>query len=1381
MEEFQSIYGDCSPDKLIRWKNKLLDLTLSSGLVNLRVVGVSPKAGFLLSDDLYHFYDMAKTGNMMIFSSCPAEYRCPVYLDSEDHVPAPDLSDMATGAESCKSVIQNALKQNIVYMGYEKDVAEELLNRFIKADKEYRSQFGTGILYLSFGVVGWIDEKIGKRYYAPVLLLPVVCAKSGEQYRAVYEGTEIFLNAAVTELLKIRFGLTIQGLFPMPMGEDDKPDLRQILVNLRLICKNCRSVEVFNYASIGIFQFSQYLLWNDLDKYAEVFRNHPVIRSMIENIPLVSDNLSAEELEKQENELFLPMSADQSQIEAVRQALKGQSFVLHGPPGTGKSQTITMMLANYIGNGKAVLFSAEKNSAWRVVYERLSALGLKDFCMPLNTDDGKANTAGNFLSHYEYLMELTAGEYSNYKDVSNAVETQKAELEEMLSVFEQKTEGGKRLLDLLAYMTRHNNARKPVRVKGSGRVASLSKTDLIPGRSLTGNKAAGYTGAETPSVDEMKKLLQGDYREKLQLLKDTAYIGTLLGDPEQFPLAGWTGLQYRYGLVDSIRNLTEEYLIWLDDLECIFENICLMAEAQEEELLHKERKNDENKYRELTPKVVFDQLIHISEIPEEVCRFPNFYVKLLTWQKYLDIKDAVQILNRLTNPGFLELNLEERQTRWERIRHKVDTGSKIARMDMKADVRRYMKNPSFTERDYDDALAAGILVKNSGLPTKLSFSFSLDKEETIRVLKVVEKYFSKGILIPLIPGQKELLMEYSQILKEYYSFTEKMSRDLNCRIPFWNGETEFEIARQEAERWSKACEQLREWCHYSELKNICLQKGLGSWIAKIEAGEKIETVCSEIEKTCNAYLADKIFKENHRISDFAGYRYEILAENLDKLMQEYFEACAKEIRCRQIHRIRRALADPANAEQIILLKKMIVSRGKGLSIRSVIENVGHLLVQMTPCMIASPMQAAQCIPLNEIYFDHMVLDEASQLQTARAVGLIVRSHHSIVVGDPHQMPPTDFFGTSYTDEEADFKEADQESILMDFIALNMPDFYLKWHYRSHHESLIEFSNKNYYDGKIITFPSVDAFQSRVNTVFCNGIYDRGAGMTNRIEAEKLVDYMVSQLSKSDRRSYGVITFNSRQQVLIQRLIEKRCDENERFSEALLSMEERGESVFVRNLESVQGDERDVILFSIGYGPDQEGKILMNFGPLARQGGYRRLNVAVTRAKDEMILFTSLKSHDMKLNEMTPRGVKDLKKFLEYAENGSMEPINKHGKRISENQEQQSELPEDGFRKTVCEFLSDHHIPYGVGIGQSDLRIDIAVYSEKKQCYVLGIILNSKAIGGRFSIYDSEVGMMKKLSADRWKIIRMWTIDWIENPEKEKKRLLHMIEQVMREG
>ena len=272
-------------------------------------------------------------------------------------------------------------------------------------------------------------------------------------------------------------------------------------------------------------------------------------------------------------------------------------------------------------------------------------------------------------------------------------------------------------------------------------------------------------------------------------------------------------------------------------------------------------------------------------------------------------------------------------------------------------------------------------------------------------------------------------------------------------------------------------------------------------------------------------------------------------------------------------------------------------------------------------MLMSPISVAQYIDPSFPKFDLVIFDEASQIPTCEAVGTIARGENVVIVGDPKQLPPTSFFASNRIDED-NIENEDLESLLDDCLAVSMPQEYLKWHYRSRHESLIAYSNMQYYDNKLYTFPSPNDLVSQVSLVHIDGYYDKGRTKQNKAEAVAVVNEIIRRLKDDSLKndSIGVVTFSSVQQNLIDDLLSEEFAKYPEFEE---QNKNSAEPLFIKNLENVQGDERDVILFSIGYGPDKDGKVSMNFGPLNRDGGRRRLNVAISRARKSMTVYSTI--------------------------------------------------------------------------------------------------------------------------------------------------------------
>ena len=278
----------------------------------------------------------------------------------------------------------------------------------------------------------------------------------------------------------------------------------------------------------------------------------------------------------------------------------------------------------------------------------------------------------------------------------------------------------------------------------------------------------------------------------------------------------------------------------------------------------------------------------------------------------------------------------------------------------------------------------------------------------------------------------------------------------------------------------------------------------------------------------------------------------------------------------------------------------------------------------------SPLSVAQYINLDFPKFDMVIFDEASQIRTGMAVGAMSRAKDCIIVGDPKQMPPTSFFSSQNLDED-NLHVEDLESLLEDCLAVNMPQYYLNCHYRSQSESLITFSNSNFYQNKMLTFPAPTDIVSKVNLHTVDGTYDRGNTRTNEAEADAIIKAVAERLRHGLKDTIGIITFNATQQNLIDDKLQLLLEQDKALAEAAGKLKE---DIFIKNLENVQGDERDVIYFSVTYGPDESGKVYQNFGPLGKTGGWRRLNVAVTRARKAMNVFSTMTGSDIGVSSRT---------------------------------------------------------------------------------------------------------------------------------------------------
>ncbi|HWJ26392.1 MAG TPA: AAA domain-containing protein, partial [Flavisolibacter sp.] len=419
-------------------------------------------------------------------------------------------------------------------------------------------------------------------------------------------------------------------------------------------------------------------------------------------------------------------------------------------------------------------------------------------------------------------------------------------------------------------------------------------------------------------------------------------------------------------------------------------------------------------------------------------------------------------------------------------------------------------------------------------------------------------------------------------------------------------------------------------------------------------------------------------------------RFREISKNFETLTKE-------ELFAKLASKIPSFTQEASQTSEISILQRAIRNNGRGISLRKLFDSIPHLLPRLHPCMLMSPISVAQYFDAADTKFDLVVFDEASQMPTCEAVGAMARGSNVIVVGDPKQMPPTSFFSSNQFDEDNVEKE-DLESVLDDCLALSMSSKHLLWHYRSKHESLIAFSNSKYYDNKLMTFPSPDDIDNKVKLVHVDGFYDRGKTKHNKAEAKAIVDEVLRRLShpQSSKQSIGIVTFSSVQQILIDDMLNEAWKSHPDL-EAIAT--NSGEPLFIKNLENVQGDERDVILFSVGYGPDKDGKVSLNFRPINRTGGCRRLNVAVSRARYEMKVFSTLKADQIDIARTASEGVAGLKAFFEYAEKG---------KNVLNSFHKNKNVDSTAFINILANEIRNNGYDVHTNIGCSGYRIDIGI-------------------------------------------------------------------------
>ena len=605
-----------------------------------------------------------------------------------------------------------------------------------------------------------------------------------------------------------------------------------------------------------------------------------------------------------------------------------------------------------------------------------------------------------------------------------------------------------------------------------------------------------------------------------------------------------------------------------------------------------------------------------------------------------------------------------------------------------------------------------------------------------------------------------------------------LGTDANALFGVGSKEIPFAELRSRLELWEQALTRLQPWESYVRLLDDCQQTIAQPLINRIENDMLApEDIVSCFEGNFADVLLDNAFRERPELHDFVFNLHERKIAGFRELDSEVIKLNRLRL-VTQLHQNRPRLYRGASRESETgkLQAQFGLTKGRNaMRIRELLTAVGGLIQRIKPCFMMSPLSVAQFCEPQMIEFDVIVFDEASQIRPEDALGALLRGKQAIVIGDTRQLPPTRFFDKIVDDpeeeDEDDFTVSiiDMESILNQ-CRQSFPVKELKWHYRSRHESLIAVSNQEFYDNNMLVFPSAIDKAEHLGLKFehiPNAVYDRGKSATNRKEAQAVVKMAFEHYRNFPNKSLGIGTFGVKQQQAILDEFEVQLQQQPEPEMVEFFASTRDEYFFVKNLETIQGDERDVIFISVGYGFDKEGKLYKRFGPLNNDGGQRRLNVLITRAREKCVVFSNFRASDLQLDVSASIGVKALKTFLEYAETGNLS---------ADGYEPPDPDFESPFEESVYKFLRSEGYTVKKQVGRAGYRIDLAVVNPTAPgSYLIGIECDGAPYHRSPVARDRDRLRQQQLERLGWKLHRIWSTDWYRNRAETRQRLLDTIE------
>ena len=1269
--------------KIDQWERKLLDLSMHNLLINVRPTSsILP----LLVRDIAGFEDLLSSENDYEIVPRPIDW-------NKHNINAFNFESL-TDFGPYGDLVDDEICQKRVFSWWPEKELNRLTTKLYRSSKISMEENGASTLYLTLGLLKYYEGK--KVHYSPLLLIPIVFVR-----RAVNKGYVIqkrdddtTINITLLEYLKQNFDMDILGLNPPPQDEHGV-DVKKVFATIRRAIMDREKWDVVETAFVANYSFSQFVMWNDIHSRSDLLAQNKIVRSLMDGT-LAWDGSVPEGVD--DDDTFLPVPVDASQLHAVKMAANGVSFVLHGPPGTGKSQTITALIANALSKGKTVLFVAEKRVALEVVQKRLASLGIADFCLELHSNKAVKRTV---LDQLKRSVDIRVwGMSTDYERKISRIHQMRESLDAYVQALHKRQPCGKSIRELIdayeALPDTDSFIQLDVQIIERMTPDDFDKVGFNISRLISAGKNLG--SIKTNALSEIR---QTEYSHSFKKRLDEVIMDS-------------------HKAVDSLENSARKFVA---AIECDLP-------------LSSKEWNDLMKYAQvLTGKTD----IHSINQDDNA-----YYAKKTSLLAYKQAEQRAKAFNESFASKYderiLSVDLTAISKRYAESQKKF-IGKSKAIESVKNELQSYVKFPVSPEQ----IPSIEVDIRNYH---QINEDFLLIKEQT--GINGSERYEE-------IVASAEL---YIRSYSEYIEIERNLGELLN--ISFYNEENWIGSRRELVQRIQEHESELRDWIYYQNVRKECVDGGLEEVCNAYENGydaEKLEVVYL---KSAYKKLIWEYIENDPTLDHFAGNQFNEQIRQYKEAEEELLSLTKEEMYYRLTHNLPSGHENTTISRELTLLRKAISSGGRGLSLRSLFDQIPHVLTRLCPCLLMSPMSVAQYLPVDSDLFDIVVFDEASQLPTSQAVGVLARGKDAIIVGDPNQLPPTSFFSGTVLDED-NLEWEDLDSILDDCLALGMPEAHLQWHYRSRHESLIAFSNKEFYDMNMLTFPSVNDSERHVRLCTVNGVYCRKQERKNFKEGEAVVKEVLRRYQDADlkEQSIGIVTFNIKQRELIEDLLDEESKKDPAFDDW---MHNREEELFVKNLENVQGDERDVILFSIGFGPDEEGRISYNFGPLNKDGGWKRLNVAVSRARKDMIVFSSMTPDMIDTNRTSAKGVLELKAFLKYAESG-----------ILVNRRYNEDYRESGIILKICDTLTRNGFVVQKGIGSSDLKIDIAVVNPfDSNEYLLGIILDGKSYEMAKTTKDREIAQIEVLKGLGWNLHRIWTMDWWDNSEKVLAELLEVL-------
>ena len=1227
---------------------------------------------------------------------------------------------------------------------------------------------GVNVLYLALGQLKWFESgDSDTARHAPLILIPVELERktASDRFRLRWREEDIESNLSLETRLKNDFAINLPAF-----TEQDDFNPEQYFDGVALAIDGAKNWEVLpNSITLGFFSFAKLLMYRDLDSKnwpnAQKLLSHSTISGLLADgfakvDPVISEDARLDELIPAAK-LDHVVDADSSQTVAIERVHAGESLVIQGPPGTGKSQSISNMIASAVLDGKTVLFVAEKLAALEVVKHRLEKEGLGALCLELHSNKAKKRAVLDEIGRTWFLGRPKS---LDLEDLVTKLDSKRAILNEHVAELHEPHQPS--MLSFFALI---------------GRLASLHDRGQ-EGADLS------ISGADTWTPDEFKI--------RRNLLGDLAGRVKEIGIPAH---NNWRGVCREVVLnidLEPLRRKIQSLRETLATVTRAADRLSSLLNQAVPETLHE-----------------LDQQLLVAEYVAQAPAVDKAALCDGVWNAGLDGLSSLLASGREFSTAFATAGSQVTEATWERdssqIRSQLLTRGQSFLRFLYSDYRRAIQElrTNLTvelPKGFKDrlSLCETIISGQTGLREirrsdsigraafgRLWQSEKSDWDQLQAILKWVGRQQAVGLddgfrrTFSAVSDQKQvadMLAQMLSLVNEVIAQWKELSTELQLDLEVAFGvsainQVPLTTIEERCSKWLADMEGLSRWNTYFVLAKQVRSLKLDQLIDRLESGTiEPQSVSYSFDRAYYSQLIREITRRKPALAQFNGAHHDKHVSDFREIDKERL-ALAK-YRTLVAHYDRLPPRDSGVGAAGIVRAEMERKRGHR-PVRRLLKDAGSVVQAIKPVFMMSPLSVAQFLAPGAVEFDLLVIDEASQVLPVDALGAIARCKQIVVVGDDKQLPPTRFFNrlTSNVDESDEVEDGDEpqaaqaqdiESILGLCSARGLSSSMLRWHYRSRHHSLIAVSNNQFYRDQLYIVPSPFSASGSLGLKFNHirdGVYDRGASRTNKVEAKAVCRAILKHAREDSQKSLGVATFSIQQRQAIQDELELLRRENPDI-ESFFSAHSR-EPFFVKNLENVQGDERDVIFISVGYGKDASGYMAMGFGPLSLEGGERRLNVLISRAKLRCEIFSSITADDIDLERARSRGAAAFKTFLSFAQTGRLA--------ISKSTDAEEQTP---FEEAVAEAVESLGYQVHRQVGIAGFFVDLAVMDPNQPGrYVLGIECDGAAYHNSRSARDRDRLRQAVLKDHGWIIHRIWSTDWFQRPSEQLSKVGEAIE------